>query len=178
MRRPRNGKVLKSFWRQNAPSIMHPLIMCICISCSIYPSLHPPVAMCVCVWGCHCVACLSAPRGASIKISYHYRKGNRHPKLGSKSGPPHGDKARQMDRVLTGIHKQSAPTSALYYPHTLPRLLLSLLLQRALTAHVSWQRTLRGACNALPTAARLLQIDVAKLTVFALKTRIYGRQAT
>lgn len=120
MRRPRNGKVLKSFWRQNAPSIVHPLIMCICISCSIYPSLAPPVSMCVCVGGCHCVACLSAPRGASIKISYHYRKGNRHPKLGSKSGPPHGDKARQMDRILTGIHKQSAPTSALYYPHNLP----------------------------------------------------------
>lgn len=127
MRRPRNGKVQKSFWRQNAPSIVHPLIMCICISCSIYPSLAPPVSMCVCVGGgCHCVAGLSAPRGASIKISYHYRKGNRHPKLGSKSGPPHGDKARQMDRILTGIHKQSAPTSALYYPHTLPRLLLSL----------------------------------------------------
>lgn len=123
MRRPRNGKVLKSFWRQNAPSIVHPLIMCICISCSIYPSLAPPVSMCVCVCGgCHCVACLSTPRGASIKISYHYRKGNRHPKLGSKSGPPHGDKARQMDRILTGIHKQSAPTPALYYPHTLPSL--------------------------------------------------------
>lgn len=113
MRRPRNAKVLKSFWRQNAPSMVHPLIMCICISCSIYLSLPLPAGMYVCV--CGLPACATC---ASIKISYHYRKGNRHPKLGSKSGPPHGDKARQMDRILTGIHKQSAPTPALYHPPT------------------------------------------------------------
>lgn len=121
MRRPRNANVLKIFL---APK-------CVDKVCVYWCTLTVRAAIIIIIiYSALCRGRSACGTCASIKISYHYRKGNRHPKLGSKSDPPHGDKARQMDRILTcNSHEQSAPTLALYWPPALLLLLLPLSLR-------------------------------------------------